>query len=160
MQRQTMASIATSILSQSGFTVDQGGAAILKPTSQYNSVKHNHNDTRANKDKNVHIKNSVDTEGTKEPEKELSSQQPKTQEPVLQQSQHEPVSKKPDLPTSAPILAEINSMSKNELIGAIAKYQVMIDSLSHQQHTRKRHSMKFASHASNHYLPMKKNNTT
>ena len=55
---------------------------------------------------------------------------------------------------------KLTAMSKNELIGAIAKYQVMIDSLSHQRSTRRRHTEKFASHTSNHYLPVKKNNTT
>ena len=63
-------------------------------------------------------------------------------------------------PIPPSILDEINKMSKNELIGAIAKYQVMIDSLSHQRSTRRRHTEKFATHASNHYLPVKKNNTT
>ena len=131
MQRQTMTSIAASILSQSGLVKEP-----YSKTFRHSPSKPPRIPPQARRD-DVHTIDRINYAKNTADQTELES--------TL-------------IPPS--ILDEINKMSKNELIGAIAKYQVMIDSLSHQRSTRRRHTEKFATHASNHYLPVKKNNTT
>ena len=155
MQRQAMASIATSILSQSGFSMEEG-SAILKSSSPEKNGGYFNTMLRTRRNNNRQQEKEVRNEQQQE---QIRQQQSQRQAPPPPPPQSAPITQQADLPP-APILAEINSMSKNELIGAIAKYQVMIDSISHQENTRRRHTAKFASHASNHYLPIKKNNTT
>ena len=113
MQRQTMTSIAASILSQSGLVKEP-----YSKTFKHSPAKPPRMPPQARRD-DVHTIDRINYAKNTADQTELES--------TL-------------IPPS--ILDEINKMSKNELIGAIAKYQVMIDSLSHQRSTRRRHTEK------------------